>query len=152
MSKESAIRSTVYSYTFFKEITWWVLSCTTRPSAWPSLLTYLPESQCVSTLWPIFSSQAHWSKPMLSPFIKISFTKTCFSIYITNSSVNFTWFGLLNQQKFNDRPLFKPWALCWICHYFELPQNKYVCEVKKICYKPIPNNVEFIFMEENSKK
>ena len=34
-------------------------------------------------------------------------TKMCFSIHITYSSVNFTWFTLFSQQKFDDRLLFK---------------------------------------------
>ena len=37
--------------------------------------------------------------------------KTCFSIHIKQSSVNFTWFALLSHQKFDDRPLFMPGEL-----------------------------------------
>ena len=44
---------------------------------------------------------------MANPFIKIVFAKTCFSVQITYSSVNFTWFVLVSHQKFDRRPLFK---------------------------------------------
>ena len=35
--------------------------------------------------------------------------------------------------KFDDRPLFKPGVLCFICCVFELPQNKYFCAIKIKC-------------------
>ena len=56
----------------------------------------------------------------------------CFSIHITHSSVNFMWFSLLSYTKFNDRPRFKPGALCLIFHHFELRQNKYFYNIKII--------------------
>ena len=43
-----------------------------------------------------------------SPFLNIFLDKTCFSIHISHSSVNFTLFVLLSHPKFDDRPLFKP--------------------------------------------
>ena len=52
-----------------------------------------------------------------------------------SSSVNFTWFVLFSYTKFDGRPLFKPGALCLICHQFELPQNKYFGEIKIISYQ-----------------
>ena len=58
-------------------------------------------------------------------------TKTCFSLHITHS-VSFTWLALLSHQKFHDRFLFKPETHCLICHQFELPLNKYFCEIKII--------------------
>ena len=42
-------------------------------------------------------------------------TETCFYIHITDFSVNVTWFALLSSQKFDDRLLFKPEALCLFC-------------------------------------
>ena len=56
-------------------------------------------------------SQVCNSKPLFSLFVNIFMTKTCFSVHITNSSINFTWFAFLSQQKINDRPLFKPGEL-----------------------------------------
>ena len=46
-------------------------------------------------------------------------TETSFSLNITHSSINFTWFVLVSHQKFNDRPLFVLGALCLICQHFE---------------------------------
>ena len=40
-----------------------------------------------------------------SSFVNIVLTKTCYSVYITHSSVNFTWVAHLDQQIFDDRPL-----------------------------------------------
>ena len=117
--KELAIGSTVYSCIFFQgNQSWWILSCPRRLSVWPSLLTTTPrpfslrESLFVSSLLTVFLTLAHSGKPIFSPFVNIFFfTKIYLSIYITHSSVNFTWFALLSSQKFNDRPLFKPGAL-----------------------------------------
>ena len=50
-----------------------------------------------------------------NPCLTIFWTLTCFSIHITHSSVNFTWFALLNHQKFDDRLMFKSETL------FDLP-------------------------------
>ena len=60
-------------------------------------------------------------KHMFSPFVKIFFffTKTIFSLHITHTSVDFTWFVILNHQKLNDRPLFKPYELSLVFHHFE---------------------------------
>ena len=77
------------------------------------------ESQCVSIVWTIFSTQAFIGKPMFSPFLNIILTKICFFVHIRYSSVNFTWFALFTHQKFDDRPLLKPGALHFICHHFE---------------------------------
>ena len=113
LPKELAIGSTVYSCTFLKGINC-DESCPRRLSAWPSLLTARPgtfllyQSQCVSTPWTVFSTQTHNDKPMFRPFVNISFNKTCFSIHITYSSENLTWFELPSHQKFDDRPVFKP--------------------------------------------
>ena len=48
----------------------------------------------------------------------------------THSSVNFLWFKLLKRQIFDDRPLFKPGALCLVHRHFELPQNKTFSAIK----------------------
>ena len=50
-------------------------------------------------------------------FYLFYFTKTCLSVHITHSSVNFTWFALYNHQKLDDRPLFESGAsfLTWTC-------------------------------------
>ena len=108
LPKELAMQSIVYSCIFFKEIKWSVLSCLRRMSAWPSLLTTtlgtfsLPESQCISTQWTVFLTQAHYAKPIFSPFVKIFLIKICFAIHITHS-INFTRFALLSyHQKFDD--------------------------------------------------
>ena len=85
-----AIGSTVYSCTFFKEINH---DSSFHPPAWPTLLTAapgtfsLPESQCVSISWIVISIVACRSKPMLNTY------KICFSVHVTHSSVNFTWFA-----------------------------------------------------------
>ena len=56
-----------------------------------------PEFQGDSIPWSVFSTQACNDIPMFSPFLKIFFfTKTGFSIHISDSSVNFTWFALLS--------------------------------------------------------
>ena len=62
---------------------------------------------------------ARRGKLKFSWFVIIFFIKTCFSIYITHSPVNFTWSALHNCQKFDDRPLFNPRTLCLICYQFE---------------------------------
>ena len=67
----------------------------------------------------------------------------CFSIHITHSSVNFMWFTLLSQQKFDDRCLFKPEAL------FGLPP--FWIASKQIIFTK--NQFQTItFMEKNSEK
>ena len=51
--------------------------------------------------------QADSGKLMVKSFLNIFMTKTCFSIHITHSFVNFTWSALLSYKKFHDRLLFK---------------------------------------------
>ena len=67
------------------------------------------QNQCVSTPWSVFSTQACRGKP-IKLICNILLTKTYFSMHITHSSVNFTWFVLLTHQIFDDRILFKPGA------------------------------------------
>ena len=99
----------------------------------------------------------------LGPFVKIFFTKTCFSVHITHSFVNFIWFVFLNHQRFHERPLFKPGAICLICHYFAQLQNKYVCKNWIIfilnqfhimqslhLWKTILKKINFAFLKKNS--
>ena len=88
-----------------------------------SLNFSLPESQCDST---VFLAHVHRGK---FTFCKHFLTKTCFfSIHITHSSVNFTWFTFLNQYKY-------------FC------KNKTIFVINRF-----QNNAEFAFMEKNSKK
>ena len=69
---------------------------------------------------------------MFSPFVNIFWIESYFSMHITHSSLNFTWFAFLNQQKFDDRPLFKSWDVCLISSNFVLSQKKYLCKIKII--------------------
>ena len=95
-------------YFFQENQYWWTLSCLRRQSAGPSLLTATPgtfsllESRCISTPWTLWL----WfvvAKLMFSPFIKFFFfwLKQTF-LYMLHSYVNFMWFALLSQQKFNQ--------------------------------------------------
>ena len=45
--------------------------------------------------------------------------KIWFSVHVAHLSVYFTGFVFLSVQKFDNRPLFKPGALCLIFHPFE---------------------------------
>ena len=62
--------------------------------------------QYVSTTLIVFFTQTRSGKLIFSPFVNVLLTKSM--LYHTHSSVNFTWFARFSQQKFNDRPLFKP--------------------------------------------
>ena len=53
----------------------------------------------------LFDSGSLW-QTLIHGICKDFLIKKCFSVYITHSSVNFTLFALLRQQKVNDRPLF----------------------------------------------
>ena len=70
-----------------------------------------------------YSSEAH---------VKNLLNKIYFSVHITHSSQYFTWFVLLNHQRFDNRPLFTPEAFCLIIRKIELPQKLYFCEIKDI--------------------
>ena len=59
----------------------------------------LPESEYVSTPWTVLSTQAHSSK-LFCLFINI-FIKTRLSVQI-KYSVNFTWFVIFSNQRFDD--------------------------------------------------
>ena len=95
---------------FFKEINCNGSFCISE--TWHSLLTAVPRiflynRISVSTPWIVFSTQVHNGKPIFSQFVNIFLTKTCSSIDIAYSSVNFKWFALLSHQKLDDRLLFK---------------------------------------------
>ena len=93
----------------------------------------LSESQRDSTPQVAFSFPAgRVCKTMFSLFVKIFLTKKCFTVNIIHSFVNFTWFTLVNCQKFDDRLLFKPGAVCLIFLHFELSQKKYFYKIKMI--------------------
>ena len=81
-----------------------------------------------------------------SLFVNIILTKTRFSVYITHSSVNFTWFVLLCLQKFDNRPLFKPTAIWFTTILNSL--KTFLSDENNFCYNPIPNNVAFTSIEK----
>ena len=91
MPTKLAIGSTVYSCTFFKQInsdeSFYIPKSLL---GWPSLQTIVPgtfsspKSQCVSTKWTVFSTQACSGKLIFRSFVKILYTKTHFSIYFCN--------------------------------------------------------------------
>ena len=90
---------------------------------------------CRVSMFPLYRlsfQHAHRGKPKFRQFVNIFWTKTCFSIYIRHFSVNFSWFALLNYQKFDDRSVFKPGTFSLIFHHFELPQNNYFCKIEII--------------------
>ena len=78
--------------------------------------------------------------------VKIILTKTCISIHITNSSVNFTLFAFLSHQKFHERPLFKSATLFDLPPFWIVSKQILIWDSNNFCYKPIPNNVELTFM------
>ena len=84
----------------------------------------LSESLCVSIPWTVFMSLAGHGKSMFSSFVKTFLTKTCLFVHITHSSVNFTWFALHSQQKFDDRPPYNSGGFCLVFSHFEQPQSK----------------------------
>ena len=100
----------LYSCTFFREISsngsFHISEDYIVPLYWllhPELL-FTRESvycHCMD-----FLNQACSGKPIYKDFFFFFLPNTWFSVYITQSSVNFTWFALLNHQKFDDGPLF----------------------------------------------
>ena len=135
MPKELAVGSTVYSCTLFKginseeffhdpetcqhDLLYWLL-CLELFFYWKSF-----------TLWTVFLIQACSAKSIFSSFCEYFLTKTCFYIHIPYSSENFTWFALLSQKKFGDRPLFKPGIVYLICCHFESLKSNIFVELKK---------------------
>ena len=101
------------------------------------------ESQCIFPRWTVFSTQVRSGKPMFNPFINIFLkTKTGFSVFITHSSVNFTWFALFYHQWFDDRPLFQLGTLC-------LPESKFFFKIKVIFAVNKFQTKQSTFMEKN---
>ena len=98
----------------------------------------LPESQYVSTHWTVFMTMTNNNKVIFSPFVNIFFAKTCFFIHITLSS-NFTWPGLVSQQKFDDGPL---------SGVATILKKKYFCKIKIIFAINQFQTLEFTFMEK----
>ena len=99
--------------------------------------------ECLYDLFLLISVPGIFSLPKLSMFLlhrlivaklylthfkKFFLTKTCFSIHITHSYVNLTWFALFCYQKFDDRTLFNS----LIFNHLELPPNKYFCKIELI--------------------
>ena len=126
MPKELAIGSIPYSYPLFKDFnsdeSFHVPNHCQHDLLYRQLSRELFLYQRVS-MFPFqilsLQNQVCNSKPLLSPFINIFFNKTCFSVYIILSSVNFIWFAFLSHEKFQDRPLFKLGALHLIRCDFE---------------------------------
>ena len=122
---------------------WYILSCPTRLSALPSLLTAAFESfslmesvcshsmDCLAICWESFWLKYFSLHLTLSSVSQKESNKWILhfwcAVCITHSSVNFTWYALLSHQKFDAIALFKPEALCLICCHFEQPQKKYFC-------------------------
>ena len=81
--------------------------------------------------WPVFilNTISTFFK-QFSPFVNIYSTKNMLFHTHHTFDFNFTWFALLNHQRFDDRPLFKPETLCYIWHHVQDPQNKYSSEIK----------------------
>ena len=100
-----------------------------------------PENQCVSTPLTVFSFQVCCGKTIFSPFVIFFFffTKTCFSIHITLSSVNFTWFALLSRQNFDDRLLF------YLSSFWMASKQIFLWNYNNFYYK---NDTEFIFIRK----
>ena len=61
------------------------------------------------------------------------FAKIYFSVHVTHFSVNFTWFALLSQQKFNDRLLFKLGELFDFL-LFQIDSEQIFWQRKLFCY------------------
>ena len=79
-------------------------------------------------------------------------SKICFLVHIMHSSVNFTWFTLVNQQKFDDRLSLNWEHSIWFAAILNSLKRNIFARSNKYCYKPIPNNSEFTFMEKYSGK
>ena len=146
MSQQLAIGSTVCScfplpmksivigpFVFQKTI-----SMTVFPDTVPRTFLYWRVN--VSTSWTVFSTHLVVSNLCLANSERFFKNKTCFFIHIKRSSVNFTWFVFLKQQKFDDRLLFKSGAfwfstiwnnfqtnifarLKWFLLWFQVMQN-----------------------------
>ena len=117
-----AIGSTIYNCTFFKEISCPESFLFPEQSAWPSLLTALLRKFSLPVNVFLLHGLSFWHRfwvanPFFSHVVKF-LTKMFFSVLIKYSSVNFTWFALLSHQGYDDRPLFKPEALCLTCYHF----------------------------------
>ena len=106
-------RSTVIDPFMSQKMSTWLSLQTAAPRTFS-----LPEIQCISNSWLVFSSRDRSGKPMFSQFVIIS---TSFSVCIIDSSVHFTCFALIRHWNFDDRALLKPGAFFLICRYFEWP-------------------------------
>ena len=74
-------------------MTFFTDSCT-RKFFFTVVSVYLP------TVWTVFFlTEACSGKPMFSSFVNIFLTTTCFSVYLTQSFINFSWFTLLTLTK-----------------------------------------------------
>ena len=101
-------------------------------------------------LFPLYGLSFRRSLLVANP-CKYFLTKTCFSVDITHSSVNFRWFALISHQKFDDRLLFNPGVL-WSAALLNRLKTNILWVQNHFCYEPIKNNMKFTFMEKNSEK
>ena len=85
-------------------------------------------------------------------FVNLSLAKTCFSVHLPHSSTNLTWFAFISKQKLDDGPLYKLRALFNLAPFWIASKQIFFRDQKFFCYKPIPNNLEFIIMEKVLKK
>ena len=73
---QRALGNTFYSYTIFKEINSVFISQKVNITFFTAPRTFtLPESQCVSIQWSVFSTQAHRGKLIFTPFVNIFWLK-----------------------------------------------------------------------------
>ena len=85
---------------------------------WPPLSRYFlftGKSACFYSMDFLLNSK--WKIRVLSMW-KYFLIKTCFSVNITHSSKNFTWFVFLSHKRFDERPLFWHWARCFYVQPF----------------------------------
>ena len=74
----------------------------------------------------LFNSGLSKQTRVLIHLERFIFIDTYFSVLITHSFVNFTWFVFLSHQKVHDRPLFKPGALWFATILNSLKTNLFV--------------------------
>ncbi len=90
------------------------------------------ESVCLHSMDYLFDSGS-LAQTHVKPTCKHFFSKTCFSVNFTHSPVNYTWFGLLSYQRFDDRPLFKHFCdieIISAIKQFQTTQNLHLWEKK----------------------
>ena len=118
-------------------------------------LLFTGETVCCHSMDCLFD--LHFKcKPIFTPPAKIFsflffFTKTCFFVYITHSSLNFTWFSLFSHQKFDQRPLFKPGALFDMPPFRIASKQIFLRDYYNFYYKSIPRGLHIIVTSDSKK-